>query len=94
MTTLPIEDFVWFLSEIRGTRYYCPYCGHDAFTFVPADEVDERGTTAEFAPLSAVNGIDKDFYGVCCTKCGNTVFFSGAVVRAGLAKRPHVKGDH
>src|SRR5579872_2350111 len=67
---LSIDDFLWYLNEIRGSRYYCPYCGHDAFTVVAGDQAEGIGE------------IGSEFYGVCCARCGHTAFFSAEIVRA------------
>ncbi|MGH6977432.1 MAG: hypothetical protein ACREEA_02560 [Stellaceae bacterium] len=67
--TLSIDDLLWYLNEIRGVRYYCPYCGHDAFTAVAGDQAKGLGETG------------REFYGICCARCGHTAFFSAEIVR-------------
>lgn len=67
--TLSIDDLLWYLNEIRGGRYYCPYCGHDAFTVVAGDQAKGLGETGP------------EFCGVCCARCGHTAFFSAEIVR-------------
>lgn len=67
--TLSMDDLLWYLNEIRGGRYYCPYCGHDAFTVVAGDQAKGLGD------------ISSEFYGVACARCGHTAFFSAEIVR-------------
>jgi predicted nucleic-acid-binding Zn-ribbon protein len=66
---LSIDDVLWYLNEIRGGRYYCPYCGHDAFTVAASDDAKGLGETGP------------EYYGICCARCGHTAFFSAEIVR-------------
>lgn len=67
--TTSIDDFLWYLNEIRGSRYYCPYCGYDSFTLVAGDQANRLSETGA------------EFYGVSCLRCGHTALFSAEIVR-------------
>lgn len=77
---LSIDDFLWYLNEIRGGRYYCPYCGYDTFTLAAGDQTKGLG---EAGP---------EFYGVCCLRCGHTALFSAEIVREKFREEAACRG--
>lgn len=79
--TSSIDTFLWYLNEIRGARYYCPYCGHDSFTTIAGDQAKGLGD------------VDSEFYGVSCARCGHTELFSAEIVRESARKEAECRGQ-
>lgn len=86
--SLSVEDLLRFLGRYRDQRYKCAYCGNDSASILVEDEEKKNQGTAEFRFVPWGCEGEHDFYGLCCTKCGNTSFFAAAVVRAWLQKEP------
>jgi len=86
--SLSVEDLLRFLGRYRDQRYKCAYCGNDSASILVEDEEKTNQGTAEFRFVPWGYEGEHDFYGLCCTKCGNTSFFAAAVVRAWLQKEP------
>jgi len=79
--TPSIDNFLWYLNEIRGARYYCPYCGYDSFTFVAGD------------PAKGLGDNGSEFYGVACVRCGHTALFSAEIVDESARKEAACRGQ-
>lgn len=79
--TSPVDTFLWYLNEIRGARYYCPYCSYDSFTTIAGDQAKGLGD------------INSEFYGVSCSRCGHTALFSVEIVRESARKEAEGRGQ-
>jgi|SRR5579863_4954247 len=79
--TSSIDTFLWYLNEIRGARYYCPFCGYDSFTTVAGDQAKGLGAAGS------------EFYGVSCVRCGHTELFSAEIVEASARKEAECRGQ-
>ena len=79
--TSSVDNFLWYLNEIRGARYYCSYCGYDFFTVVAGDRANGLGD------------IGSEFYGVACARCGHTEFFAAEIVNESARKESECRGQ-